>query len=146
MSSKSLRSRSRELRGGRLMANCNCTRRDGLQYDCKRTECQGSAVCLTKLHPKCCPALFGNRFENVSMGKRTNPSGARRIKVLNNGSKYFHRLPIRAVAHFSILFFFAGCVVQYDPAVGVPENSQNPCGPKNPICDRHWKTKTTQTN
>lgn len=87
MSSKNLSSRSRELRGGRFIANCNCTRRNGLQYDCQRAECQGHLICLTRPFPKCCPSLFANRFEMISMGKRTNPDGARKIRVLNNGSK-----------------------------------------------------------
>lgn len=90
MSYKNLASRSRELRGGKLIANCNCTRRNGLQYDCQRTECQGHPICLTRPFPKCCPSLFANRFEAVSMGKRTNPDGARRVRLLNNGSKYNH--------------------------------------------------------
>lgn len=94
MSWKNLASRSRELRGGHLIANCNCTRRNGLQYDCQRSECQGHPICLTRPFPKCCPALFANRFEMISMGKRTNPSGARKIRVLNNGSKYIDRLII----------------------------------------------------
>lgn len=88
MSWKNLASRSRELRGGRLIANCNCTRRNGLQYDCQRSECQGHPICLTRPYPKCCPALFANRFEQVSMGKRTNPDGARKIRLLNNGSEW----------------------------------------------------------
>lgn len=87
MPSENLKTRSRELRGGNLMTNCNCTRRNGLQYDCPRSECQGREICLTKPYPKCCPSLFGNRFESVSMGKRTNPDGARRVRLLNNGSK-----------------------------------------------------------
>lgn len=87
MYSNNLLSRSRELRGGRLIADCNCTRRNGLQYDCPRSDCQGREICLTKPFPKCCPSLFANRFENVSMGKRTNPTGARRVRLLNNGSK-----------------------------------------------------------
>lgn len=87
MSSKNLLSRSRELRGGRLMANCDCRRRNGLQYDCQRSECQGNAICLTKPHPKCCPSMFANRFEDVTMGKHSNPDGARRTRVHNNGSE-----------------------------------------------------------
>lgn len=88
MSYKNLASRSRELRGGKLIANCNCTRRNGLQYDCQRSECQGHPICLTRPYAKCCPSLFANRFEAVSMGKRTNPDGARRVRLLNNGSEY----------------------------------------------------------
>lgn len=97
MSWKNLASRSRELRGGKLIANCNCTRRNGLQYDCQRSECQGHPVCLTRPYAKCCPSLFANRFEEISMGKRTNPHGARRIRLLNNASKSkdFKRVPIQ---------------------------------------------------
>lgn len=139
-------SRSRELRGGRLLANCNCTRRNGLQYDCQRSGCQGNSVCLTKPHPKCCPALFGNRFEEVSMGQHTNPEGARRTRVLNNGSKYSVSVRNFGHIHFSRVIFFIGCVLQYDPADGVPKNPQNSSGPKNPMCDRHWTTEHTPTN
>lgn len=46
-----------------------------------------------------------------------------------------------------IIFLFIGCVVQYNPAAGEsPENPRNPCGPKNPMCDRYWTHKHTQTN
>lgn len=109
MSSKNLKSQSRELRGGRLLANCNCTRRNGLQYDCPRSECQGSAVCLTKPHPKCCPALFGNRFEEVSMGKHTNPEGARRTRVLNNGSEYSVNVKHACTFIFRVVFIRRLC-------------------------------------
>lgn len=141
MSRKNLTSKSRELRGGRLMANCNCTRRNGLQYDCQRSECQGHCICLTRPFAKCCPSLFANRFEMVSMGKRSNPEGGRRIRVLNNGSmfKIFEKMH-----HFLFFkkksYFFSGCVIQYDPRRGInPENPPNTCGPNNPLCDRFWK-------
>lgn len=86
-STSHLRSQSRELRGGDMMTSCDCRRRNGLQYDCKRTGCQGRIVCLTKLYPKCCPSLFANRFETVTMGKNADPEEQNRIRVLNNGSK-----------------------------------------------------------
>lgn len=125
--------KSRELRGGILYTNCGCPRRNGLQYDCQRTECQGRVICLKKPFPKCCPSTFGNRFANISMGKCTNPVGARMIRVFNNGSKCHSFI----FYLFSIYFlnnpfpFLPGCVIQYDPCVGLqPVNASNPCGPQ----------------
>lgn len=83
------RCRSRELRGGILYTSCGCTRRNGLQYDCPRSECQGRRVCLKKPYPKCCASMYGNRFGNISMGKSTDPVGARQIRVFNNGGENF---------------------------------------------------------
>lgn len=89
MSWPDLSSRSRELRGGRLISSCNCVRRNGLQDDCERSECQGRSKCLTRPFPKCCPSIFANRFEAISMGKRTNSHQSdRKIRMLNNGSKF----------------------------------------------------------
>lgn len=105
MSWKNLASRSRELRGGKLMANCNCTRRNGLQYDCPRAECQGHPICLTRPFPKCCPSLFANRFEQISMGKFTNPDGSRKIRVLNNGSTYQFMIILALVQMLSDFLF-----------------------------------------
>lgn len=37
--------KSRELRGGVLYTDCNCLRRNGLQYDCRRSGCKTSPLC-----------------------------------------------------------------------------------------------------
>lgn len=103
---------------------------------------------MTKPFPKCCPALFNNRFENVSMGKPTNPVGARRIRVVNN-EIFVNLLHIQKfIFIFPCVILFIGCAIQYDPAIGVyPENPKNPCGPKNPLCDRYWtQTQTHKKN
>lgn len=83
MSCTLLKCKSRELRGGKLMTDCDCRHRNGLQYDCPRTECQGKGKCIKGSFPKCCPSLFANRFEMVSMGKSSHQS---KIRVFNNGS------------------------------------------------------------
>lgn len=82
-----MKCKSRELRAGILYTTCGCCRRNGLQYDCPRSECQGRKICLVKPFPKCCPSQYGNRFANVIMGKSTNPIGARSIRVFNDGGE-----------------------------------------------------------
>lgn len=80
------RCKSRELRGGVFHMNCECVKRNGLQYDCPRTECQGRPKCMRQPFARCCPAKYGSRFANIAMGKRTNPIGVRTIRVLGDGS------------------------------------------------------------
>ncbi|CAH0724786.1 unnamed protein product, partial [Brenthis ino] len=48
--------KSRELRGGLLYTDCFCLRRNGLQYDCRRSGCQNSSLCQTLPAPLCGPA------------------------------------------------------------------------------------------
>lgn len=48
---------SRELRGGILYTDCNCLRRNGLQYDCRRSGCQTSPLCQVFPTPLCGPAI-----------------------------------------------------------------------------------------
>ncbi|XP_070502943.1 late cornified envelope protein 5A-like [Chironomus tepperi] len=67
------RCKSRELRGGVLLTNCDCVKRNGLQLDCPRTECKGRPCCTVKPWPLCCPSKYTWRYSNVTMGKPTNP-------------------------------------------------------------------------
>uniref|UniRef100_A0A0A9WTF0 Chaperone protein DnaJ n=1 Tax=Lygus hesperus TaxID=30085 RepID=A0A0A9WTF0_LYGHE len=46
---------SRELIGGILVPSCDCTKRNGLQDDCRRTQCKGRPWCLTEPWPDCPP-------------------------------------------------------------------------------------------
>lgn len=69
------RCRSRELRGGNLITNCDCVKRNGLQYDCLRSECRGRPMCTTKPIPACCPSKYMWRYTNVTMGKPAYPVG-----------------------------------------------------------------------
>ena len=48
--------KSRELRGGVLSTDCFCLRRNGLQYDCRRTGCQNSPLCSVLPAPVCEPS------------------------------------------------------------------------------------------
>lgn len=48
--------KSRELRGGILSTDCFCLRRNGLQYDCRRTGCQNSPLCTVLPAPVCEPS------------------------------------------------------------------------------------------
>lgn len=52
-------SRSRELRGSVLYRGCDCEKLNGLQDDCRRSECMGSD-CLA--HPESCcgPSVYSN--------------------------------------------------------------------------------------
>uniref|UniRef100_A0A1B6G8X8 Uncharacterized protein n=1 Tax=Cuerna arida TaxID=1464854 RepID=A0A1B6G8X8_9HEMI len=45
-----------ELRSGVLYSGCQCVKRDGLQYDCPRTGCQGKASCMAFPAPECGPS------------------------------------------------------------------------------------------
>lgn len=67
------RCKSFELRAGNLYTVCGCTKKNGLQHDCPRSECQGRPCCLCKPEPTCCPSKFHKRFANKTMGKKTNP-------------------------------------------------------------------------
>lgn len=78
--------KERELRGGIFYMGCECVRRNGMQYDCQRTECQGRPQCTKLPFPTCSPARYGARFANIAMGKRTNPIGVRTIRVFEDGS------------------------------------------------------------
>lgn len=101
--------KSRELRGGVLHTVCTCPRHNGLQDDCLRKECQGAQSCLLNSVPVCCPAIYGTRFDNITMGKPSNPIGASQIRVLNDGSN----------------------VVQYDPCLGIQSKLCSSCAPLN---------------
>lgn len=90
MPNKIVKSNSRELRGGVLYAACDCRRRNGLQYDCKRTGCEGDSKCLIKPFPKCCPSLYSNRMENISMGKYSWPDDKQIIRNFDNGRKFMN--------------------------------------------------------
>lgn len=83
---KILKCKSRELRGSQHHL-CDCRRRNGLQYDCQRSDCCDREPCLTKPFPKCCESLYANRFENISMGKQTYSDKSKVIRVFENGSK-----------------------------------------------------------
>lgn len=48
--------KSRELKGGILYTDCFCLRRNGLQYDCRRSGCQNSLLCERLPAPLCGPA------------------------------------------------------------------------------------------
>lgn len=129
--SQLVKCKSRELRAGILYSTCGCCRRNGLQFDCPRSECQGRKVCVRKPFPKCCPSLYGNRFANIAMGKSTNPIGARAIRVFNDGGEVYKYLRLYANELISFLVFHQACVIQYDPCVGPKAfKDLNPCGPK----------------
>lgn len=68
------RCKSRELRGGNLLTNCDCVKRNGLQTDCPRSECRGRPLCITKPIPICCPSKYMWRYANVTMGKSAYPT------------------------------------------------------------------------
>lgn len=108
------RCKSFELRGGTLHKLCQCARRNGLQYDCPRTECMGRPCCLTKPDASCCPSKSSRRFEFVTMGKKTNPVGPHKIRVTEGGRR----------------------VNIYDPCCG-PCRPRIPCDPCDPYgpCD-----------
>ncbi|EEZ99965.1 keratin-associated protein 10-8 [Tribolium castaneum] len=68
----SSRSKSRELRASILHVGCDCEKRNGLQDDCPRSECQGAPECLTKPDPTCGPSEFAN---GKHLGRKKDYSG-----------------------------------------------------------------------
>ncbi|XP_014247804.1 uncharacterized protein LOC106665692 [Cimex lectularius] len=49
------RQKSRELIGGQMTMSCACLKKNGLQDDCKMSECRGKDWCLTEPWPSCPP-------------------------------------------------------------------------------------------
>lgn len=45
-----------ELRGGTLIVGCQCNRHDGMQHECKRTQCMGRPECLAQPVATCRPS------------------------------------------------------------------------------------------
>lgn len=48
-----------ELRNGRVIVGCQCTKRNGMQADCERKLCRGKKACLQLPTPMCVPSGFG---------------------------------------------------------------------------------------
>ncbi|XP_052873249.1 keratin-associated protein 5-4-like [Anopheles cruzii] len=63
--------KSRELRGGNLIMSCECLKRNGLQHDCPRWECQAKPCCLTKPEATCCPSRWARRYRFLTMGRKS---------------------------------------------------------------------------
>lgn len=55
------------------MTQCECVKRNGLQLDCPKKECQGRPCCSTKPFPICCPSKFHWRLANKTMGMKSSP-------------------------------------------------------------------------
>lgn len=70
-------SKSRELRAGILYAGCDCEKRNGLQDQCPRSQCQGSPQCLT-IPPTCPPSQFSN---GKHLMKKMQPKRHRRPRL-----------------------------------------------------------------
>lgn len=45
-----------ELRGGKMLVGCTCLKRNGMQHDCQRKDCQGRKECLKFPAPVCLPS------------------------------------------------------------------------------------------
>lgn len=58
--------KSRELRGGVLFTDCFCLRRNGLQYDCRRSGCQSNPLCQGLLAPLCEPSRIACHTHNTN--------------------------------------------------------------------------------
>lgn len=74
--------RSRELRGGILSTDCFCLRRNGLQYDCRRTGCQNNPECSTLPAPICEPSRVACNTH------RTNPHAQALTDICNMRPRY----------------------------------------------------------
>ncbi|KAG4072394.1 hypothetical protein HA402_004326 [Bradysia odoriphaga] len=62
---------SRELRAGILYRGCECFRRNGIQDDCPRADCQQrKRDCLTLPAPKCCPSKKVMKYVRMTHGYR----------------------------------------------------------------------------
>lgn len=45
-----------ELRGSKMLVGCTCLKRNGMQHDCQRSQCQGKRECLKFPAPVCQPS------------------------------------------------------------------------------------------
>ncbi|XP_014271019.1 uncharacterized protein [Halyomorpha halys] len=63
------RKKSYELAGGFLMTGCDCARHNGLQDDCRRTECQNNPTCKTE-PPSCGPSSTYANDRNVNIQEK----------------------------------------------------------------------------
>lgn len=73
------------MKGSILITSCDCVKRNGLQWECPRSECMGRPCCTTKPIPSCCPSKYAWRYANVTMGKRSNPVNPNKCRVKNDG-------------------------------------------------------------
>ncbi|XP_057672435.1 uncharacterized protein LOC130903981 isoform X1 [Diorhabda carinulata] len=72
-------SKSRELRSSILYVGCQCERRNGLQDECPRFECQGSPVCLLP-SPQCGP---GTHAREKQLEKRISTTKIESLDIHN---------------------------------------------------------------
>ncbi|KAK9892887.1 hypothetical protein WA026_022568 [Henosepilachna vigintioctopunctata] len=52
--------RSIEIIGGDLLRGCDCLKHNGLQDNCRRSECRGSCWCRSRPWASCRPSQFSN--------------------------------------------------------------------------------------
>lgn len=63
--------KTRELRSGNLYRGCDCFRRNGLQQDCPRRECENiKENCLQIPNPACCPSWNTSKWLTATESHR----------------------------------------------------------------------------
>jgi len=70
------RCESRELLASKMLAYCECVKRNGLQDRCPRTPCQGRPACTEKPWPNCWPSggCHGIDYDRLNGVQRVNPA------------------------------------------------------------------------
>ncbi|KAF6213333.1 hypothetical protein GE061_011052 [Apolygus lucorum] len=66
--------RTVEIRGGDILGQCECLKRNGLQDDCPKWDCRGEHLCLTWPMPTCQPSGLGVPIIVESRVKRPDPA------------------------------------------------------------------------
>uniref|UniRef100_A0A0A9WS54 Calcium-transporting ATPase 1 n=1 Tax=Lygus hesperus TaxID=30085 RepID=A0A0A9WS54_LYGHE len=66
--------RTVEIRGGDILGQCECLKRNGLQHDCPKWDCRGEDLCLTWPIPTCQPSGLGVPIIVESRVKKPDPA------------------------------------------------------------------------
>lgn len=76
-----------ELRGGKLIVGCKCTRNDGMQHECQRAKCMGRSPCLAHPVPMCRPSRPCQPIANPSKTKTKTrpPLNIRSVEAVSRG-------------------------------------------------------------
>ena len=78
-----------ELRGSKMYVGCDCLKRNGMQHDCPRNECQGKKECLKFPAPVCQPSGLAPPIIRISpISTSIEPDcGPRKIIQITNTEK-----------------------------------------------------------
>lgn len=95
------RSKSCELRSSILYSGCECEKRNGLQDQCPRSECQGSPACLTR-PPTCGPSEFAGgkhltkKTDDFLRRKKEAEDAHKAAQGMKSGKPRVQTLPLKS--------------------------------------------------